>query len=315
MPPIPTPSPAVRLKTRQMVLLLALDNSRNIHQAAIQTAMSQPAASKMLKDIEILLGVPLFDRLARGIQPTLYGQTLIRHVRMAVATLAEGQASIAALQAGLSGLVNIGTIVTPSMTLVPQAIIRTKQQAPDLGIGVEVDTSDALVERLRHGQLDFLIARIAAQDDSADLLYQDLSEETACIVARPGHPMLTRSNLDLPELSQASWILSARGSILRHRVDMMFRQQNLPAPRNVVETTAMTLTLSLLQQTDFVHVMPTEIARYYVQSGELAILPIALPIRMDNFGIITQRHRLLSPGASLLLGHLRDLAQAPGVVA
>ena len=160
-----------KLKTRQMFLLLALDEARNLHQAAKETHMSQPAASKMLKDIEELFGVPFFERLPRGVRPTLYGETMIRHVRMALTNLSQGQDSIATLQAGLSGQVDIGVIITPSTTLVPQAIARTKQEAPRLCIGVEVGTSNELVARLKRGQLDFLIARIREQEDDLDLLY------------------------------------------------------------------------------------------------------------------------------------------------
>jgi DNA-binding transcriptional LysR family regulator len=294
-----------QLKIRQMFLLIALDDARNLHQAAALANMSQPAASKMLKDIEALFGVPLFERLPRGMRPTLYGETLIRHVRMALSNLEQGQDSIAALQAGLSGQVNLGAIITPSMTLLPQAIIRTKEEAPSLCIAVEVDTSDMLVERLKNGQFDFLIARIPEQDDDASLLYQDLSEETDCAVVRIGHPLLGRSDLGLRDLSPASWILSGRGSLLRHRFDLMFRRLGLEPPSNVVETTAMSLIKALLQQTDYLHAMPLEIARYYVRSGELAILPIDLPCKMDNFGIITRRNHLLSPGANLLLKHVR----------
>ena len=299
---------SAQLKTRQMFLLIALDEARNIHQAARETHMSQPAASKMLKDIEELFGVPFFERLPRGIEPTLYGETMIRHVRMALANLSQGQEAIATLQAGLSGQVNIGVIITSSMSLVPQAIARMKKDAPRLCIGVQVDTSNVLVDRLKRGQLDFLIARILEQEDESNLLYEDLSEETECAVARIGHPMLARSEVGLEDLAAASWILSPRGSILRHRFDMMFRRMSLQAPSDVVETTAMSVIKSLLQQTDFLHVMPVEVARYYVQSGELAILPIALPCRMDSFGIIMRRDHLLSPGASLLLKHVRTIA-------
>lgn len=297
-----------KLKTRQMFLLLALDEARNLHQAAKETHMSQPAASKMLKDIEELFGVPFFERLPRGVRPTLYGETMIRHVRMALTNLSQGQDSIATLQAGLSGQVDIGVIITPSTTLVPQAIARTKQEAPRLCIAVEVGTSNELVARLKRGQLDFLIARIREQEDDLDLLYEDLSEETACAVARVGHPLLARGDLSLSDLAAASWILSPRGSILRHRFDMMFRRIEREAPVNVVETTAMSVITSLLQQTDFLHVMPLEVARYYVRCSELAILPIELPCKMDSFGVIMRRDQLLSPGANLLLRHVRTIA-------
>ena len=297
------------LKTRQMVLLIALDEARNLHQAARETHMSQPAASKMLKDMEDALDATLFERLPRGMLPTLAGETLIRHVRMALNNLLQGQEALATLQAGLTGQVNMGVIITAAMTLVPQAIARTKQEAPRLCIGVEVGTSHELVARLKRGQLDFLIARILEQEDDQGLLYEDISEETECAVVRPGHPLLAHPDLSLQALAGASWILSPQGSILRHRFDMLFRRLDLEPPANVVETTAMPVIQALLQQTDSIHVMPLDVARYYVQSGELTILPLALPCKMDSFGLITRRGHVLSPGAQRLLASVRAVAQ------
>lgn len=304
----PTGPIHTRLKTRQLFLLLALDEARNMHQAAKETNMSQPGASKMLKDIEDELGVVLFERLPRGIRPTLYGETMIRHVRMALTNLSQGHENIANLKSGLSGQVNIGVIIAPCMTLVPQAIARAKQEAPLLCIGVELDTSDVLLERLKRGHLDFLIARILEQEDKSNLYYEDLSEETDCAVARIGHPLQDSGRLTLQELATASWILPPRGSILRHRFDMMFHRNHFAPPSNVVETTAISVITSLLQQTNFLHVMPIDVARYYVQFGELAILPIDLPCKMDSFGIITRRNHLLSPGANILLKGFREIA-------
>lgn len=298
-----------QFKMRQMALLIALDDTRNLHQAAAVTHMSQPAASKMLKDMEAQFGVAFFTRLPRGMQPTPYGETMVRHVRMALDKLAEGQSAIAALQAGLTGQVDVGVILTASMTLLPRAIAAVKQAAPQLNIGVDVGTSAVLMERFKKGQLDFLIARIQERNDEATLTYEDLSPETDCAVVRLGHPLLARTDISLRELSQAAWILSPKGSILRHQFDRVFLQQGLPAPGNVVETTAMSVIKSLLQQTDFLHVMPTEIARYYVHSGELAMLPFDLPCSMANYGIITHPERELSPGAQLLLQHIRRVAQ------
>lgn len=308
-------SPAARrprhqLKTRQMALLMAIDETRNLHQAAQATHMSQPAASKMLKDMEELFGVALFERLPRGMRPTVYGETLVRHVRMALDNLAQGQSAMSALQAGLSGQVNLGVILTPSMTLVPQAIAATKAEAPHLSIGVEVATSDVLVEQLKRGRLDFLIARIPAQEEDLKLVYEDLSEETECAVVRVGHPMLQSTSLTLQDLGAGVWILSPRGSILRHQFDMLFRRHGLAAPGNVIETTAMSVIKALLQQTDFLHLMPVEVARYYVASGELAILPVELPCNMDSYGLIMRSDHVLSPGANLLLGHIRRVASS-----
>lgn len=196
------------------------------------------------------------------------------------------------------------------MTLVPQAIARAKAEAPQLCIGVELGTSHDLLHQLQRGQLDFLIARILVQNEAMNLRYEALSEETECAVARAGHPLLARTDLSLQDLAAASWIFSPRGSLLRHRFDMMFRTADLGLPSNVVETTAISVITSLLLQTDFLHAMPLEVVRAFVQSGELAVLPIELPCKMDSFGIIVRRDAVLSPGATLLLKQVRATAAA-----
>jgi DNA-binding transcriptional LysR family regulator len=89
----------------------------------------------------------------------------------------------------------------------------------------------------------------------------------------------------------------------------MFRREGLEPPGNVVDSTALLLIISLLQQTDSLHVMPIDVARYYVSLNILSIVPIDLPCKMDAFGIITRRSRLLSPGANVLLDAIRVVAR------
>jgi DNA-binding transcriptional LysR family regulator len=298
-----------RLKTRQLLLLIALDEQRNIHRAAEELHMTQPAASKQLKDLEDMLEVDLFERLPRGMQPTIYGETMIRHARMALTSLSLAHEDIVALKAGLAGQVEAGVIMTPSMALLPRAISRVKQQAPLLRIGVHVETSNILLERLRRGVLDFMVGRILEEEPDPDLQYEELSEEPVCAVARVGHPLVTTKNLQLADVAGAAWILPPQGSVLRYRYDLMFRRAGLTPPANVIDTTALLLIISMLQQTDTLHVMPVDVARYYVSLNILSIVPIELPCKMDAFGIITRRSRLLSPGATMLLDAIRATAR------
>lgn len=298
-----------RLKTRQLLLLIALDDHRNIHRAAEALHMTQPAASKQIKDLEEMLDVKLFDRLPRGMEPTMFGETMVRHARMALTSLALAHDDIVALKAGLAGQVEVGTIMTPAMALLPRAIAKVRMQAPLLRIGAQVEPSNILLDKLQQGTLDFMIGRILERDNSAGLIYEELIEEPACAVVRVGHPLLEQAALELKDLGDKAWILPPHGSILRHRFDMMFRRAGLNIPVNVVDTTALLLITALLQQTDMLHVMPVEVAQYYAALNVLAILPIELPCKMDAFGIIRQQDHLLSPGAELLLKAVRATAQ------
>jgi DNA-binding transcriptional LysR family regulator len=298
-----------RLKTRQLLLLIALDDYRNIHRAAEELHMTQPAASKQVKDLEDMLDVKLFERLPRGMEPTIFGEAMIRHARMALNSLALAHDDIVTLKAGLSGQVEVGVIMTPAMGLLPRAIARVKQEAPLLRIGVQLESSNVLLDKLQRGSLDFMIGRIADAGASSGLIYEELTEEPVCAVVRPGHPLLQQNRkVTLEDIAPLPWILPPHGSILRYRFDMMFRRAGLEPPSNVVDTTAMLVITALLQQTDSLHVMPLEVAQYHASLNVMHILPIELPCKMDAFGIIRHGDHLLSPGADQLLRAVRAAA-------
>jgi len=297
-----------RLKTRQLLLLLAMEEEGNIHRAAQVLNMTQPAASKLLKDLEDMLGVQLFERLPRGVRATWYGETMIRHARMALANLNQAHDEIEALKAGRFGQVSIGAITAPGMTLLPPAVARVKQEHASLRVSLQIETSDVLIERLLQGKLDMVVGRLFERHDKSDLRYEALVEEPVAAMARPGHPLLSAPNLSLRDLVGAGWIVPPAGSVLRHRFELMFHEEGLEAPVNLIETTALLFITKMLQQSDMLAVVATEVARYYADHGMAAMLPIQLPCKMDAFGLITRGDRLLSPAAKVMLRAVKQSA-------
>jgi DNA-binding transcriptional LysR family regulator len=297
-----------RLKTRQLLLLVAMEEEGNIHRAAQVLNMTQPAASKLLKDLEDMLGVQLFDRLPRGMRPTWYGETMIRHARMALASLSQAHDEIEALKSGRYGKVGVGAITAPGMTLLPPAVALVKQDHPNLSISLQIETSDVLMERLSQGRLDMVVGRLFERHDKSDLHYEALVEEPVCAVARPGHPLISMPRLSLRDLVSTGWIVPPAGSVLRHRFDLMFQEEGLDAPVNLVETTALLFMTRMLQQSDLLAVVATDVARYYAEHGLVALLPIQLPCKMDAFGLIMRSDRLLSPAAKVMLRAIKSAA-------
>ena len=100
------------------------------------------------------------------------------------------------------------------------------------------------------------------------------------------------------------------GSVLRHRFELMFQEIGLRAPVNLIETGALLFTTKMLQKSDMLSVLATDVARYYEAYGLMSVLPIELPCQMEAFGIITRRDRLLSPAAEVMLRAIRATAQA-----
>jgi DNA-binding transcriptional LysR family regulator len=299
-----------RLKTRQLLLLVALAEEGNIHRAAQVLSMTQPAASKLLKDLEDVLEVSLFDRLPRGMRPTWYGETMIRHARMALASLNQAHDELTALKTGHFGQVGIGAITSPGLSLLPAAVAQVKQAHPSLRISLDIETSPVLLDRLEQGQLDIVVGRLFAEHDKNNLRYEPLTEEMVCAITRPGHPMLGMTGLTLRDVLSAGWIVPPAGSVLRHRFDLMFQQDGLTPPLHTIETSALLFITRMLQQSDMIAVLASEVAQYYVAHGIAAVLPLPMPCHMDAFGIITRSDRLLSPAAKVMMRALKEVSMA-----
>ena len=89
----------------------------------------------------------------------------------------------------------------------------------------------------------------------------------------------------------------------------MFQEEGLEAPTNLIETTALLFVTRMLQRTDLLGVLASDVARYYAEHGLIALLPIQLPCKMDAFGLITRSDRLLSPAAKVMLRALETAAR------
>jgi len=300
-----------RLKTRQLLLLVALDEEGNIHRAADALSMSQPAASKLLRELEEMLDAPLFERMPRGMRATLYGEVMIRHARSVVGSLDQAREEVLALKSGQLGRVAVGTITSPAVSLLPAAIAQVKTTHPGLSVSVEIDSSNVLLESLAQDKLDVVLGRLSAEHDKLQLRYEPLAGEPVCAVVRPGHPMLadaTTRSIALADIARDTWVVPPVGSVLRHRFELMFQRASLAPPSNVVETPALLFITRVLEQSDMIAVLTEDVARYYAAHGMVAILPVPMDCQMDDFGIITRTGQLLSPASTQVVRALKEVA-------
>ncbi|GJG98553.1 LysR family transcriptional regulator [Cupriavidus pauculus] len=294
-----------RLKTRQLLLLVALAEEGNIHRAAEVLNMTQPAASKLLRELEAMLGVALFERLPRGMRPTLYGDAMIRHARAVLGSLDQAQEEVMGLKAGQLGHVAVGAITSPAVKLLPQAVAVLKREHPGLRVSLEIENSNILLDRLAQDKLDLVVGRLSAEHDRLPLGYEPIAGEPVCVVARPGHQLFETHELSLDAVQRACWIVPPEGSVLRHRFDLMFRRASLVPPTDVVETSALLFVTQMIEQSDMLAVLAADVAEYYARHGMVKILPLDVPCHMDDFGLITRTDRLLSPAAQRMTEALR----------
>ncbi len=301
-----------RLKNRHIPLLVALGDTGNLNRAAEGLGISQPAISKLLKELEDGLGVALFERHARGVVPTLYGETMIRHARRLQNTLDNVYSEVDALRQGQQGHVRIGTILTPCAELLPEVVGRAKQRFPSLELSIRTGSSRDLMAILDDGELDFLVARFFAGSHQHDLRFEPLAKEPLRICARAG---LIQGPMTRAELNAADWVLPPAGSVLRQEFDGLFQRVGMRPPTKVVNAENLLMVTTLVEKNDMLTVLPRDVLAHYARYGMLAEIEVDSSIDIDlnqglmDFGIITKDQRLLSPAARNVLDLLRDVAQ------
>ena len=298
-----------RLKMRQLLLLVALDEHRNMHRAAASVAMTQPAATRMLADLERLLGLRLFERSARGISPNAYGESLIRHARMVLATLDHARIEINALSEGTTGKLVIGALLVAAPVLVPRAVARFKQRHPNHTVLIREGTSAGLLPALRRGELDLVVGRTSSDLGGEGLKFEAFYSEPMRVVVRSAHPLAKRRKLELSMLAQEQWIVPTPEAAYRRRLDQAFRQAGEEPPRRIVESLSILINKMLVQETDMLAVMPRDIAQHYAALGGVTVLPVKLPAPSGPVGVVTALGRPLPAAAIDLVQALRDVAR------
>ena len=297
-----------RLRIKQLSLISALEEFRSLRKVAEAMHLSQPAATKMLHEIEETLGVQLFERLPRGMRPTVFGESVINYAQLMLADLDNLRKQLVAQEAGAVGEVSIGSIMAPAPGLLTRTIIELRTRYPQIKISVHIDTSDVLLQMLEQGKLDIVLGRVPDPGEHPDIEFEVVDNEALSVVAGVHHPLSQTRRLELADLAGQAWILQPPTSPMRKLLELAFQDANIPSPSNLLETASILATTTLLQDTDMISVVPTTVAKHYATSGMICILPVSIKLQLEPFGIVTRKERIAAPAVSVFKECLRGLS-------
>jgi DNA-binding transcriptional LysR family regulator len=294
----------MRLRTRQLLLLEALGRERNLGRAASALGMSQPAATRLLQQAEDTVGVPLFTRLARGMEPTPSGEILVRFARQSLVDFRFAREQMVALQSGLSGRLRLGS-VPGALPLLAPVLAGYKRRHPRVAVSVLVETSDVMLGLLERGEVDLVLGRPTERREDMDLEVEPLRAEAQVAVVRTGHPVLEQAGATLAELVRWPWILQPPGAPQRSRFEAALREAGVHARLDITETASTVATTVLLEASDMVAILPASLAAHYARLGVLQVVPAQLPLQVPAIHLLMRRHRELSPATLGFLEVLR----------
>ncbi|MGC1464862.1 MAG: LysR family transcriptional regulator substrate-binding protein, partial [Pseudolabrys sp.] len=246
----------------------------------------------------------------RGVQPTIYGETLLKRGTEAFDALKQGVRDIEFLAETGSGEVWVGTSESYMSGGSLAAIIqKMSERHPRIVVHVvEANTAAMEFRELRERKVDLMLGRISATVNDDDLAVEALFEEPMLVVAGSLHPLARKRNIELAELAAESWILSPPNTAVRDLVGGVFRAKGLQPPHFGVTTYSMQLRLQLLATGRYLTVFPASLLKYNAVRWSLKVLPINLGNSLP-VAVITLKNRTLTPAVQVFIDYARSEAK------
>jgi len=303
-----------RLRFRDLHVLSVVVQCGSMAKAAVQLGVSQPSVSEAIAGLEHALGVRLLERSPQGIEPTVYAGALLKRSLVAFDELKQGIRDIEFLSDPTVGELRIGCPESISSSILPAIIQRASRQYPRVVPNVDVGPTDTTIRNLLDRGLDLVVARggqTLADDSVIDRLNVEVLFDDALVVAAGTQSRWARRRkIDLAELLNERWILSAPGTWNHTVVAEAFRARGLDLPEISVKTLSMHLRANLLATGPFITVVPHSVMRLYGNRFSLKVLPVDLPARPWPVTIVTLKDRALSPVVERFIQCAREVAKS-----
>lgn len=299
-----------RLKLRQLRLLIAVGRHGSLQNAAREIGISQPAATKMIQDLELDFEVKLFQRTNRGVIPTVFGETLIRHGKLIFAQVSNAAQDLDDLNEGSSGRVVIGTLLAASPSLLPAAIDLLLKERPKVAIKIVEGTNEILMPAMLSGEIDMVVGRLPSHRHRDRIEQIKLFDERIQAVVGNRHPLVDAVTLSFRDLKPFGWILPPLETTLRRQVDQFFVSQDQYAPPQFVESVSYLSNRALLQSQELIGLMPTHVVAQDIANGYLKQLSWAVPFGTGPVGVSFRGQESLSPASRAFMHALQRSASA-----
>ena len=214
------------MEIRQLKAFLAIAEAKTFTAGARRVGVTQAAISMQIKQLEDEVGLQLFTRTPRRVIMTEAGEYLLERARKILREHDNALAEIAELAGAEHGRLRIGSASAEFATQqLPHILQRIREKYPNAELAVTAGTSQKLVEKIMHGEIDIAFVSLPVENSSitTDLLFSD----EIVAIAHPSHPSANERYISAAALAGEKLILGERGGNTRRMIDDFFNAANV----------------------------------------------------------------------------------------
>lgn len=294
------------MEIQQLKHLLAAVETGNLLKAADKSFISQSGLSRSIKSLETRLGVPLLIRGPKGVEPTVYGLSVLRRAQIILNEVSKSVDEVRAIKQARVGEVKLGITQNYAGYLVPELMNQIHRERPGIRFTIIADGFVELLEMVKTEVIDFAFGLIGQIHRSDGIVIEPLREHRSRVFCGRNHPLARGGTATLQDLHAAQWAMLNSGGVQRG-FGIFFESRGMSVPLQVIKTNSIDLIRHLIDDSNILTVLPAEVVHQEVSAGSIVPLECETPVAQTRVGLFYRDGGLLTPQAELVLDRFRGL--------
>lgn len=293
-----------RLKLRMLRAVDAIERHKSLLKASQELNLTQPALTRTLHEIEEILGGQIFERHARGVWITEFGEVVCTASRRVLAQIAQLDRDLDRFLTGDAKLVSVGAMAPAAVGLLPNLIRSPQVQAATIHIQLTQGSMEELVPLLRDGTLDLIMGRLFPATTPDEFTREILYYEPLSIIGRTGHPIFDAPEVTLTQLASYRFVLPAMSTAVTQEIEVAIAAMQLG---DAIEMRALALPFlrEILHTSDSLMISPPMTMAGDLNRGTLQRVDFTVPGPPRPAGALLRRDDPLSAPVQTFLEAVR----------
>ena len=290
------------IEIRHLTHAIALAEHRNFARAAKSLHMSQPALTRNIQALEERVGLPLFERMSTGVEPTDAGLLLLKRAKAILGQTDDLMREVGGLGTGEQAEIRLAAGPYPAGTIVGPAVAAMLGKRPGLRFSLKVDHWVDAIRKLRERRVDFALCE-ASEVRDADLEVIPLLPHPGRPVVRRDHPILASGVSSMKQVLE--WPMA-----ITSRLPSRILSKLVPASRSkggfepLVQCEDVGLLKTLVRESDVVGIFPLAMVEDDLIAGRMVALEVEEPWLATGFGLFHLKDRKLPQVAKEFIDEL-----------
>ena len=286
------------MNLRQLRAFVLIAEHRSIRAAARALFITQPAATRSLRELEQSVGAELVRRSARGVELTTYGDALYKRAVIILQETRRAQEEIGQMLDGEGGTLNLA-ISSSALTALPAALMAFRQRMPRVAVSFNEVAPPYSHEQLESGRYDLLVQTEYDGDIEDGFARRTLFTLPMAVGARVGHPL--RHARSLADMHDALWLLPGNIQAPSNLLRLAFDAHGLPPPRDVIPCQSIAIALAIMAESDALGIFVRALFDHQLMPRPLRMVPLTHELPAARVSILTRAESPPTPAAQCFI--------------